>query len=167
MGFSVLTGRAAGGVAGGLQGKGPGGCPALRTGGAVLPRGPSRRAAWGFTLLEAVIAMGLMASVFLSLPPLLVVLERIEQDTLLRAAALLCAQEKMEELKCRSARGPLPAGEAEEDPPPGPYGRMQRRWEVRSVSGTPGLARVATECSCPYREMQVRQRIETMMWVAE
>ncbi len=129
--------------------------------------GTSCKGSAGFTLLETVIAMGLMAFVFLNLPGLLLVLDRMENEMTLRAGTLMCAREKMEELKFDAARGRLTTEEGSEVMPPGPYERMQRRWEVGSVTGSPCLRQVRTECSCRRKREMIRREILTLMYVAE
>jgi prepilin-type N-terminal cleavage/methylation domain-containing protein len=131
-------------------------------GGAWAGRNPWHREK-GFTLLETVIAMGVFASVLMSLPGLLLVMERIENENTVRSRVLLCAQEKMEELKCASLHGNLTSGEGEEVFGVGPNQGMERRWAVRVSPRAQGLRQVSTECIWPDKRGGIRQEIETLM----
>jgi len=117
----------------------------------------------GFTLLETVIAMGILGFVFLSVPGFLVVLERIEAENTARARTLLCAQEKLEEFIFASFRGGLSPAEGVDVVPDGPFEGMQRRWEIRRGDVGPGLMRVRAACSCVGKRGAVETALETLM----
>ena len=117
----------------------------------------------GFSLLETLIAMCVMGFIFLNLPGVLLVMERIEGENTLRAWTLLCAQEKMESLLFDSLRGGLSTGEGMELLQSGPYERMERRWEINSSPLGTSLLHVRTECSCPWRRGEIRNGVETLM----
>ncbi len=129
----------------------------------LLPRWNPPLGRRGFTLLETVIAMGILGFFFLSLPGFLVLMERIEGENNVRARTLLCAQERMEELIYAARRGVLGPGSGEETLPEGPHEGMERRWDIDPSSLGPGLMRVRVRCSCLWKQEAVESELETLM----
>jgi len=100
-----------------------------------------------YTFVELVVAMAIAAVWLASLFGMLIVMGRYEEGSRLSAAAVLCAQERMEELRFAVERDALVPAQGRESLLVGPYKNMERSWAVEPSSVHTGLKEVEVECT--------------------
>ncbi len=118
----------------------------------------------GFSLIEVIIAMGLMAVGMLGLAGLLIVLGNSEAENQWLTKAVFCAQEEMEWLKFEIAAEGWSAIEGEEALDDGPYQGMQKHWIVKSSELADGLAEIVVECSYSWQGKDKKKSLQTLIF---
>ena len=99
----------------------------------------------GFTLVEVLIALIVLAVGLLTLLGFLVHLGGLQEESTRRVLSAFCAQEKMEELKFQAAISTLHNQHAEEALDT--QGRtLNRSWDVSWHEEMPGIREIEVEC---------------------
>ena len=120
-----------------------------------------------YTFVELVVAMGVAAVWLASLFGILVFMGRYEAGSRLSVTAVLCAQERMEELRYDVERGDLLAGEGQESLEVGPYKGMQRSWDVVSSPLQSGLKEIEVECVYSWEGETKKERLLSLADIGE
>ncbi len=105
----------------------------------------------GFTLLEVVVAMGIMAVGLVGLVSFMIVLENMEAENGRATRSMFCVQEKMEQIRFEFASGKCPSRQGREYPEGGGLWGMERSWTIRPSPLEEGLEEIRVECSYQWR----------------
>lgn len=105
----------------------------------------------GFTLLEVVVAMGVMAFGLVGFVGLMIVLENMEAENGWATGSMFCVQKKMEQIRFELACGRSPARQGREHPEDGGLPGMERSWTIRSSPLGEGLEEIRVECCYEWR----------------
>ncbi|MEW6442509.1 MAG: prepilin-type N-terminal cleavage/methylation domain-containing protein [bacterium] len=100
-----------------------------------------------FTLVELVIAMAVASIGLAGLWGLLLAMGASQEQTSASVKAVLCAQEKLEELRFGIETGEAMAASGREILCEGAYRSMERAWTLRASSLHLDLAQIEVECA--------------------
>jgi prepilin-type N-terminal cleavage/methylation domain-containing protein len=123
-----------------------------------------RAAREGFTLLEILVAMVLTGFGILCFAGLLKGIGNVVAEDTWATKALLCAQERMEELRFSFATGKGFTNEGKEQVAEGPYQGMQREWAVEDSSSLSGLLEIRTGCAYPWKGSMKTVALSTLLY---
>ena len=102
----------------------------------------------GFTLLEIIIAMGLVAFCLMGMAALLIALGNIEAENRKKTKALFCAQETLETLRFKIEASVVPVESTGHDVIlSGPYQGMEKQWSLNAYDPESELIEVSVQCA--------------------
>jgi prepilin-type N-terminal cleavage/methylation domain-containing protein len=121
----------------------------------------------GFTFLEVLVAMSLLAFGLLAFAGLLKAIGSVEGEDTWETKALFCAQERMEELKFDCLAGKTFETEGKEIVGDGPYKGIQREWRAKSSAVFEGLLEFNVRCAYPWKGSTKGVELKTLVCFEE
>ena len=118
----------------------------------------------GFTIVEILVAMVLVAYGILGFAGLLTVMGNVEAEDTWMTKALFCAQERLEELKFDVATGKGFTNNGKEDLVEGAYPDMRREWTVENAAVCEGLVKISVACAYPWKGTMKRISLSTLVF---
>ena len=121
----------------------------------------------GFTLLEVVIAMGLMAFCLMSMGALLITLGNIEAGNTKAVKALFCAQEALETLRFKLMAGQeLLESSEQEVIPDGAYQGMEKQWSIEAYDPEDDLHEIIVQCAYWWKGKKKATSLRTLVCIS-